>query len=180
MATFKSNLIKKKHIHRSIYDGKEYTATGILRFPAAGTLALNDVLLAVPVGENQLIKRVEVSSFGVTTAEASIGYVQKLGRDGNPLVVRRKGPSAYAPNDETFVSPATSASALGAAAVLSTPREVFPAASKLAGPVDVALTITTAGTVAAGAEVHVTVFIEGEHSNSELTVEYPPRTDYLA
>lgn len=181
MAIYKSNLVKKLHRHRGIYSGKDYDTAGRIFLKSGTALTTADDLLFVPVGENQAIEKVTLLVLGDTsTIAGSIGTFQLLDSNGDPVVVRRNGPSSYAPTDSTFTSPATSAASLKAAGQLDGYTETIIAApTKLAGPVNVGIRITTGGTVAADTELFLAVYFNGETSTKELSVEYPPRTDYL-
>lgn len=181
MALYRSNLVRQLHRHRGIYGGKDYDTAGRIFLPAGTALTTADDLLFVPVGENQAIEKVTLLVIGDTsTIAGSIGTFQILDSEGNPVVVRRHGPSAYIPSEFNFTSPATSAASLKAAGELDGYTEtVIAAPTKLTGPTNVGIRITTGGTVAADTEMFLAVYFNGEISTNELTVEYPPRTDYL-
>lgn len=182
MATFTSDLLKKLHRHRGIYGGKDYDASGRIFLKSGTALALADDLLFVPVGENQVIEKVTLLVLGDTsTIAGSIGTFQMLDKAGNPVVVYRKSPSTrYVTEDNEFISPATSAAALRAAGQLDGYTETIqPTPTKLAGPTNVGIRITTAGTVAADTEIILAVYFNGEVTKKDLDVVYPPRTDYL-
>lgn len=179
MATFESNLIKKRHRHRGIYSGKPYEVAGRIFLPEGTVLAADDILLAVPVGENQRVKEVTVLTVGDAGAAAgSVGYWQMLDAQGNPVVVRRRGPDRFAPADAEFVSPETDEDAFAAAAALNGYRRVQVTSAdvgKLAGPVNVGVEITTGGTVAEDTEIFIGVMFDGEtHPQDGVG-----RTDYL-
>lgn len=182
MAIFTSNLVKKLHRHRGIYSGKDYDVAGRI-FLASGTaLAAGDDLLFIPVGENQAIEKVTLLVLGDTsTIAGSIGYFQMLDSQGNPVVVRRHGPSAYVPSEFNFTSPATDADAFRAAGQLDGYTEtIVPAPTKLAGPVNVGIRITTAGTIAADTELFLAAYFNGETSTKEVVGGYPAGPlDYL-
>lgn len=179
MAIFESNLIRKRHRHRGIYAGKPYEVAGRIFLPAGTVLAADDVLLAVPVGENQRVKEVTVLGIGNAGAAAgTVGYWQMLDGSDNPVVVRRRGPDRFAPADAEFVSPATDEDAFAPAAVLNGYRRVAvagPTMDKLAGPVNVGVEITTGGTVAEDTEVFIGVMFDGETHPQDGA----GRTDYL-
>ena len=179
MATFESNLIRKRHRHRGIYSGKPYEVAGRIFLPSGTVLASDDILLSVPVGENQRVKEVTVLTVGdAGTAAGSVGFWQMLDAQGNPVVVRRRGPDRFAPVEESFTSPATDEDAFAAAAVLNGYRRVQVTAAtmdKLAGPVNVGVEITTGGTVAEDTEIFIGVMFDGEtHPKDGVG-----RTDYL-
>lgn len=179
MATYESNLVKKRHRHRGIYSGKPYEVAGRILIPAGTALASGDILLSVPVGENQRIKEVTVLTVGALGAAAgSIGWFQMLDAQGNPVVVRRRGPDRFAPEDAEFVSPETDADGFAAAAALNGYRRVQVTSAnvdKLAGPVNVGVAITTAGTAAEDTEIFIGCMFDGEtHPRDGVG-----RTDYL-
>lgn len=178
MATYESNLVKKRHRHRGIYSGKPYEVAGRIFLPAGTELAAEDVLLAVPVGENQRIKEVTVLGIGDAGAAAgTVGYWQMLDAQGNPVVVRRRGPDRFAPEDAEFVSPETDEDAFAPAAELNGYRrvQVEDNIGKLEGPVHVGMEITTAGTVAEDTEIFIGVMFDGETHPQDGA----GRTDYL-
>jgi hypothetical protein len=171
MATITSNLVKKLHRHRGIYSGKPYEVAGRI-FLAAGTvLALNDILLGVPVGENQRVKEVTILAIGDTsTIAGSIGYFQMLDSAGNPVVVQRRGPDSQVPAGNNFPSPVSDPDAYRAAGQLDgyMRTEVTGATvTKLPGPVNIGVQITTGGTVAADTELFIGVMFDGETSTVE-------------
>lgn len=182
MAIFTSNLVKKLHRHRGIYSGKDYDVAGRI-FLANGTeLEVGDDLLFVPVGENQAIEKVTLLVLGDTsTIAGSIGTFQILDSNGQPAVVRRRGPSAYIPAGNNFPSPATSAASLKSAGQLDGYTEtIISAPAKLTGPTNVGIRITTGGTIAADTELFLAVYFNGETSTQEVTGGYPAGPlDYL-
>ena len=178
MATFESNLVKKRHRHRGIYSGKPYEVAGRILLPAGTALASGDILLAVPVGENQRVKEVTVLGVGDAGAAAgTVGYFQMEDAQGNPVVVRRRGPDRFAPADAEFISPESDPDAFAAAAALNGYRRVQVTGNvdKLAGPVNVGVEITTAGTVAEDTEIFIGVMFDGETHPQDGQ----GRTDYL-
>lgn len=181
MAIFNSDLVKKLHRHRGYYGGKDYDAAGRIFLPNGTVLATNDDLLFVPVGENQAIEKVTLLVLGDTsTIAGSIGTFQILDAAGQPVVVERRGPSRFVPAGNNFTSPATDADSLKAAGQLDGYSETIIAApTKLAGPVNVGIRITTGGTIAADTELFLAVYFNGEVSMQQVTGGYPPRTDYL-
>lgn len=177
MATILSNLLQKKHRHRGIYSGQDYDVAGRIFLPKDTVLDDDPVddLLFVPVGENQVITKVTLLVLGDTsTIAGSIGYFQMLDENGAPVVVRRNGPSIYAPNDSDFTSPATSAAAYRTAGQLDGYTETIIAApAKLAGPVNVGIRITTGGTIAADTEMFLAVYFDGETNPLTIDSGYP-------
>lgn len=181
MAIITSNLVKKLHRHRGIYTGQDYDVAGRIFLPSGTVLTTADDLLFVPVGENQAIEKVTLLVLGDTsTIAGSIGTFQMLDSAGQPVVVRRRGPSAYVPAGNNFTSPATSAASLRSAGQLDGYTETIIAApAKLAGPTNVGIRITTGGTIAADTEMYLQVYFNGETTREDLSAGYPPRTDYL-
>jgi hypothetical protein len=168
---YKSNLVKKLHRHRGIYSGKPYEVAGRIFLPEGTVLTTADVLLGVPVGENQRVKEVTILAIGDTsTIAGSIGYFQLLDKAGNPVKVQRRGPNAYAPTEDTFTSPVSDPDAYRAAGQLDgyMRTEVTGATvTKLPGPVNIGVAITTGGTVAADTELFIGVMFDGETSTVE-------------
>ncbi len=180
MATFSSNLVAKQTRHRGIYSGQQYDVTGRIILAEGTVLATNDILLFVPIGENQRINKVKSYIIGsLPTATATIGYAQILGADGQPVQVDRLGPLGDA--DSKFISPASDLDAYATAAVFSTAREVVvPGGGKLPGPVYLAAQVATGGTVGAGGvEIHVGAFFDGETSLRDVTDPYGYSNGYL-
>lgn len=179
MATYESNLIRKRHRHRGIYAGKPYEVAGRIFLPAGTVLTAADVLLAVPVGENQRIKEVTVLTIGdAGLAQGTVGYWQMLDKNGDPVVVYRRGPDRFAPADAAFTSPATDADAFASAALLNGYRRVSVSAAtvdKLAGPVNIGIEITTGGTVGEDTEIFIGALFDGETH----PLDGAARTDYL-
>lgn len=169
MATYTSNLAKKKNRHRGIYSGRPYDVAGRIILPAGTVLATGDVLEFCPISENQRINGVRsyIAAGSLPTATASIGHHQLLNDDGSVVVVERKGPDGEA--DTKFTSPATNATAFAAAAVFSTAREVVQAGGvKLAGPIMLSMTVATGGTVGVdGVELVCGAWFDGETSTIE-------------
>lgn len=163
MATINSNLVTKKMRHRGIYSGKPYEVSGRI-FLAAGTvLVAGDILLGVPVGENQRIKEVTVMAVGDTGAAAgSVGYFQILDKNGDPARVERLGHYSV---EQSFVSPASSPAAYRAAAQLDGyVRTEVTTADLLTGPVNIGIAVTTGGTVGVDTELYIGASFDGETS----------------
>lgn len=181
MATYDSNLMLKKNRHRGIYSGKPYDVVGRIELAEGTVLEVGDILRFAPVGENQRVNKVRSYIIGLLpTAAAEIGYQQMLDRNGDPVVVQRQGPFGDA--DTMFESPVTDDDAFAAAAVFSTAREVLQAtAVKLAGPVDLSMTVTTGGTVGVGGvEIFCGLELDGETSTVETGGEtYDADQGYL-
>jgi hypothetical protein len=179
MTDYQSNLVKKKARHRGIYSGQPYQVAGRL-FLASGTvLATTDNLLMVPVGENQMIKRVTLQVNGDTsTIAGSIGRFQILDADGNPVVVQRMGPNGE--SGTKYTSPANSTAKYLAAGQLDGYTEtIIATVEKLAGPVYVGIDITTGGTIAADTEIFLGVEFDGETSTVETLGDQDPDNSYL-
>lgn len=171
MAEFKSNLVNKRMRHRGIEGGKEYDVVGRIFLPSGTVLTAGDKLLAVPLGENQVVTNVRAYAVGATGAAAvSLGYFQQLGPDGNPAVVERLGPLE---SSGKYTSPVDDGDAFAAAAVLSTARDVAVAStSKLAGPVNMGALVTTGATLAADVELFIGATVMGEQNADTLVDPY--------
>lgn len=174
MATFKSNLAKKKTLQRALYDGQEYSVTGIIKLPSGTVLTAADTLEFVPVGENQVIHKIGVMGLGtdLVTADFFVGRTQILDSHGNPKTVERRGPNGEA--GTKFTSPATdtdryiSTETVAAGYVEEEPELI----EKTLGPTMVSLTVGTGDTLTADAEIHVTVWLKGEHNTDAVNAEY--------
>lgn len=164
MATYNSNLVAKKMRHRGIYSGKDYDVAGRIAFSSGDVLEADDVLLFVPVGENQNIHKISLLVIGDTAAGAGeIGRFQMLDSNGDPVVVQRMGPLGAA--EYNFTSPADSTAAYRAAGQLDGYTEtIIATADKLDGPVNVGIKITTGFTFGADTEMFLTVYLKGETS----------------
>ena len=172
MAIYKSNLALKKTRNRGLYAGKDETRSGRI-FLANGTvMTTDDSLLFVPVGENQVIKKVTLLVVGDTsTIAGSIGRFQIVDGAGNPVEVQRLGPMGEA--EYTFASPATDDDLYRAAGQLDGYTETIIATpERLAGPVNVGIKITTGGTIAADTEIFLGVMFAGETSPNEVNADY--------
>ena len=167
MAELKSNLYAKRARHRAIYEGQEYDVVGRIFLPAGTVLTIGDKLLALPLGENQVVTKVKAYAVGATGAAAvSLGYFQALDRNGDPAVVERRGPLS---DEGKFTSPADNATAFAPAAVLSTARQVVVTpTSKLAGPVIMGAAVTTGATLAGDVEIFIGATIDGEQNPDTL------------
>ena len=87
--------------------------------------------------------------------------------NGDPVVVRRRGPNSEA--EDIFTSPATDEDLYRAAGQLDGYTETIIATpEKLTGPVNVGIAITTGGTVAADTEMFLGVQFDGETSTVEV------------
>lgn len=167
MADLKSNLYTKNARHRAIYEGQEYDVVGRIFLPSGTVLTAGDRLLALPLGENQVVTKVKVYAVGATGAAAvSLGYFQQLDREGNPAVVERHGPLEASGK---FTSPASNTTAFAAAAVLSTARQVVVTpTAKLTGPVIMGAAVTTGATLANDVELFIGATIDGEQNPDTL------------
>lgn len=179
MANFNSDLVNKRVRHRGLYGGMNYRPAGTIFLPSGTALTTNDDLLFVPVGENMSIERVELLVIGDTsTIAGSIGYFQMLDANGNPVVVQTRGPEAGSAYD--YTSPASDDDAFRAAGQLDGYTEtVLATPLKLAGPVNVGISITTAGTIAADTEMRLTVVMDGRVSPDSVSGGYSADNDYL-
>lgn len=171
MAELKSNLFTKRARHRAIYEGQEYDVVGRIFLPSGTVLTVGDKLLAVPLGENQVVTKVKAYAVGATGAAAvSLGYFQQLDRDGNPAVVERHGPLEASGK---YTSPADDGDAFAAAAVLSTARQVVVTpTTKLAGPVIMGALVTTGATLTEDVELFIGATVDGEQAPETLVDPY--------
>ena len=174
MAIFKSNLAKKKTLQRALYDGQEYSVTGIIKLPSGTVLTAADTLEFVPVGENQVIHKIGVMGLGtdLATADFFVGRTQILDSQDNPKTVERRGPNGEA--GTKFESPTADPDRyIATAAVAAGYVEAEPAViEKTPGPTMVSLTVDTGDTLTADAELHVTVWLKGEHNTDAVNAEY--------
>lgn len=174
MATFKSNLAKKKTLQRALYDGQEYSVTGILKLPVGTVLTAADTLEFVPVGENQVIHKIGIMGLGsdLATADFFCGRTQILDSQGNAKTVERRGPNGE--SNTKFTSPAADPDRyIAVAAVASGYVEAEPAViEKTPGPTMVSLTVDTGDTITVEAEIHVTVWLKGEHDTNVVDPDY--------
>lgn len=172
MVIYKSNLVHKKTRNRGLYAGKDETRSGRIFLPNGTALTTSDSLLFVPVGENQVIKKITLLVVGDTAAIAgSIGRFQMVDSAGNPVKVQRLGPFGEA--GYTFTSPATDDDLYKAAGQLDGYTEtVIATPERLAGPVNVGIQITTGGTIAADTEMFLGVMLAGETSPNEVDAPY--------
>ena len=173
MATFLSNLLRKRTPHRGIYTGQEYTIEGVIKLKSGTVLANSDLLKFAPLGENQIVKEVWAYAVGATGATAvSIGYAQRLDKAGSAEVTERNGPRGSAASK--FTSPASDLTAFAPAAVLTTARRVVDTSVvKLAGPVDLVAAVTTGATLGADVEIHVGAVVVGELGDKTVNALYP-------
>lgn len=180
MTDYLSNLVKKKNRHRGIYTGTPYQVAGRIFLPSGTALTTSDDLLFVPVGENQMIKRVTLQVNGDTsTIAGSIGRFQILDANGDPVRVDRNGPNSLVASTQ-YTSPATSDALYRAAGQLDGYTEtIIAAVEKLAGPVNVGIRITTGGTIAADTEILLGVEFDGETSTVLLEGDPDPDNGYL-
>lgn len=172
MAIYKSNLVSKKTPNRGLYAGKDETRSGRIFLPNGTALTTSDSLLFVPVGENQVIKKVTLLVVGDTsTIAGSIGRFQIVDAAGNPVSVERLGP--YGESSSKFTSPATDDDLYKAAGQLDGYTEtVIATPERLAGPVNVGIKITTGGTIAADTEMFLGVVFAGEASAGGVDPDY--------
>ena len=179
MAEFKSNLVSKMVRNRGLEEGKEYDIVGRIFLPSGTVLTAGDKLLAVPLGENQVVTNVRAYAIGATgAAEVSLGYFQQKDAKGNPAVVERLGPLEASGK---YTSPVDDDDAYAAAAVLSTARDVVVTpTTKLAGPVNMGAVVTTGATLAADVELFIGATVIGEQNPDTLVDPYgEDNNDYL-
>lgn len=173
MPTTNSNLVTRRTRNRATHEGVEYKISGRILVPNGTVVTTSNDFLFVPVGENQVIKKVTLLVLGdSSTIAGSIGTFQQLDNAGAVVVIERKGP-----NGETstkYTSPATSAAALRAAGQLDGYTEtVLATPARLAGPTNVGIRITTGGTFAAETEMILEVTLVGDHGTIDVESGYP-------
>lgn len=182
MTDYQSNLVRKKTRQRAHLVGIPQQVAGRVFLPSGTVLSTSDNLLMIPVGEQQAIKRVTLEVRGDTsTIAGSIGYFQILDSEGNPVRVDRHGPNALVASSQ-YTSPASSTAAYRAAGQLDGYTEtILATTTKLAGPVNVGIDITTGGTIAADTEIILGVEFDGEFSTTVEVLEasQDPDNDYL-
>lgn len=170
MAVYESNLVKRKMRQRGLAEGKPLEIAGRIFLPSGTVLEVGDQLLGVPVGENQRIKEVTLLVVGDTsTAAGETGYIQMLDANGDAVVVKRNGP--FSESAATFTSPTSDTDAYRSAGQLDgyvRTQVTGAAVTKLPGPVNVGVTITTGATVGADTEVFIGVVLDGETSTNEV------------
>lgn len=178
MSIYRSNLVLKKTRERGLYEGKPQVVSGRIFVPNGTVLTTADDFLFVPVGENLAIKELRLLVIGDTsTIAGSIGTFQILDRFGVAVSVERKGPGGAAATK--FTSPATSAAALRAAGQLDGYTEtVLATPTKLTGPSNVGIRITTGGTIAADTELFLDVEFYGEVGTKAVNALYPAPYGY--
>lgn len=113
MATLKSDLVNKKLRHRGIYVGKEQDVTGSLYVKAGTSIALTDLIEAVPLGENVRPTRI---------------LIQATTRSGTPVLTNPTFNVGVAPIGGTFTRPdGTTYPALAADVDMLSPLAVIAA-----------------------------------------------------
>lgn len=169
---FRSNLVHKRTRNRSLYAGKNETRSGRIFLPAGTVLTAGDDLLFIPLGENQVVKKVTLLVVGDTgVASGSIGRFQMLDTAGNPVSVERTGPLGE--SSTIFTSPATSAAAYKADGQLDGYTETIQATPiKEVGPVNIGIRIVTGVTIAADTEIFLGAMVAGEDSVNVVDAEY--------
>lgn len=166
--TYQSNLSRKKMRHRGLYSGKPYEVSARVFLPSGTVLATDDILLGVPVGENQRIKEVSIMVVGdADNATVDVGYHQILDANGDPVVVQRMGP--FGADDLMFESPTSDPDAYDEDVPLVgyTRGVVAGDQPKLAGPVIIGAKVVTGDTMDTDVEVFIGVMFDGETSTAE-------------
>lgn len=178
MANFDTNLYRKGINHRGLYGGKEQTVTGLLRVADGESIALTDLIRAVPLGENTRPVRIVLTSTPVSGTPVLTNATFNVG-------VSPKSATAYERPDGTEFAPVTEDADVLAAAVaidadnmyadIEVPRPVANSVSNY-GPYTVTLTPAGVGafSVAGGdVDLGVTVTFLGEQvSEGFVYTEY--------
>ena len=167
MANFDTPLFAKKNRHRGLYVGKEQTVTGYLRVAAGGSIALTDLIRAVPVGENVRPIRIAIQAIHVSGTPALTNPTFNVGvapLDGSTFTRPDGTQFPATPADVDILSPAAALDADKMFTDIEVPRPVLDAVSKY-GPYAVTLQPAGAGafSVAGGdIDLAVTVTFLGE------------------
>lgn len=174
MATYETNLITNRNRHRGMYSGRTYDITGRLALPTGTVIAVGDVFLFAPIGENQIVAKVKGRTVGDSgVLEVSLGYHQILDTFGDPIVVERNGPRVdIGPFGfpSKFPSPATDADFFLGSWVTANPMEELTETTvKLPGPVYFSATVTVGLTLTEDIELYVGAVFDGEDSVHQVT-----------
>lgn len=165
MANFDTNLFRKNNKHRGVYGGKEQTVTGTLRVSDGESIALTDLIRAVPMGEKNRPIRLAVSAF------AASGTPVLTNATFNAGVAPLSGNTFVRPDGTEYAPLTADADALAAAlaVTLNEPEVTIavtsPSATSDFGPYVVTLTPAGVGafSVAGGdIDLNVTVTFLGE------------------
>jgi len=176
MTIYNSNLVTRRTRYRATEEGVEKKISGRILVPNGTVVTTSDDFLFVPVGENQVIKKVTLLVLGdSSTIAGSIGTFRILDSAGKAVVVERKGPNGE--SSTQYTSPATSAASLRSAGQLDGYTEtVLATPARLAGPTNVGIRITTGGTFGAETEMIVEVTLVGDHGTIDVESGYPDAT----
>lgn len=167
MANFDTNLYRKGINHRGLYGGKEQTVTGLVRVADGGSIALTDLIRAVPLGENTRPVRIVLSATPVSGTPVLTNPTFNVG------VVSKSAETYERPDGTEFAPVTTDADVLAAAVAIDAdnmftdievPRPVADSVSNY-GPYTVTLTPAGAGafSVAGGdIDLGITVTFLGE------------------
>lgn len=165
MATFYSNLFNTATPFRGGTEDREFEVTGNIIIKAGTKLTSGDVLKFVRLGHGVRVHEVVISTNGdlddgTAALAGSLGFIQALNKQGQPIVVDDKTGTIY-------TSPATNTTALVAAdnatfnGVLRAPGQgvITAATNQTTGTLDVGLTVTTTanGDAAADTTIRVTL-----------------------
>lgn len=162
MANFDTPLFSKKNRHRGLYVGKEQTLTGYLRVAAGGSIALTDLIRAVPVGENVRPIRIAIQAIHLSGTPVLTNPTFNVG------VAPLEAVNFKRPDGTEFPPTPADVDILSAAAVLDAdkmftdieiPRPVLDAVSKY-GPYVVTLQPAGAGAFSvAGGDIDLAVTV---------------------
>lgn len=112
MATFETNLVKKKNKVRGTHAGVAHQATGVLRVKAGGSIALADLIRFIPAGENVRPVRIILSANPVSGTPVLTNATFNIGVAPNGTGFKR-------PDGTEYPAPATDADQLAAAVALN-------------------------------------------------------------
>lgn len=176
MANFDTNLFRKKNRHRGLYGGKFQSVTGALRVTAGQSIALADLIRAVPMGENTRPLRVTLSAIVVSGTPVLTNPTFNVG------VIPLATTAFVRPDGTSYPVMPTDADILSAAAVLDADRmfsdiEVpTPVADGISKYAPYTITLTPAGAGAfsvAGGDIDLQVTVEflGEQNTNTLVYD---------
>lgn len=174
MATLKSDLVAKKIRHRGLYSGKSQTVAGSIKVAAGGSIALADLIQAVPLGENVRPGRLRLYVTPLSGTPVLTNPTFNVG------VTTITAANFTRPNGDVFVPVTTSATVLSTGLVVAAntitdvevPRPVADSVSKYA-PFYVTLTPAGVGAFSvAGGDILLTLEVEFAGEINPATAVY--------
>lgn len=173
MANLDTALYAKKNRHRGLHAGQEQTVSGTLRVTAGQSIALADLIRAVPLGENTRPHRIVLRATNVsgnpvlTNATFNVGVAPLT----SGTFTRPDGTTfAATPEDLDILSPAAAIDTDEMFTDIEIPRPVLDAVANY-GPYAVCLQPAGAGafSVAGGViDLSITVTFAGEEKTDGL------------